>query len=123
MAAIDADLDGLLLELSEVPELVPLCDVIRDLVTTEHALTRIPTIVASVAGIRDGNDAVGALALAIQNLASPHQAAIAVLPAPQQKEIQQAGEQAAFALLDPDLRDHAAETSAAIDYRPGKIRI
>ncbi|MEU7338688.1 hypothetical protein [Streptomyces sp. NPDC007074] len=123
-ATIDPDLDGLLSELAEVTELQSLCDAIRGLVTTEHALNRLPTIIACLAGIHDGNDSVGAIALAIQNLTNAHhQTAITELPTQQQKEIQQTGEQTAFTLLDPDLRDQAAETSAALNHRPGRIRI
>jgi hypothetical protein len=117
-APIDPDLDGLLQELSEVPELQPLCDAVRTLVTTPHTLDRIQTVIACLAGIHDGTDGVGAIGLAIQNLASPHQPAIAELPAQQQKDVQQWGEQAAYLLLDSDLRTPAAETSAAISHRP-----
>jgi hypothetical protein len=117
-ATIGPDLDGLLQELAEVPELVPFCGAIRDLVTTPHTADRIQTVIACLAGIHDGTDGVGAIGLAIQNLASPRQPAIAELPDQQQKDIQQWGEQAAFLLLDSDLRTPAAETSAAISHRP-----
>lgn len=112
---IDADLDGLLDELAETPELAPLAGVLRTLVTTQHSLMRLQAIVARLAGIHDGNDAVGAIGLAVQNLASPdHQPAVAELPARQQKNCQQWGERTAFLLLDDELRTPAAETCAAI---------
>ncbi|MEE1812609.1 hypothetical protein [Streptomyces sp. BE133] len=73
------------------------------------------TYISALAGSSDGTDGLTAFAHLIARFATADtNPALRNLPLDQQKLAQQHGEQALFALTDPDLHQHASEASAAI---------
>src|SRR4051812_10233035 len=96
------------------PHLDRALDALTDLATTRRDADRTQTVIACLAGSR-GADLVSFIGSLVQHLTSDANPALADLPAHRQKNACRWGEQAAAALLDPDLHAPAAEACGAID--------
>lgn len=113
---LDDNLAGVLDDLTGIhPGIDLLRDGIRLLALDRHDQDKTQTLLAALAGSSDGTDIVTALAHLIARLANAHSnPCLHTLPLQRQKDAQQHGEHALFALTDPDLHQHASEASAAI---------
>lgn len=73
-------------------------------------------LTAVIAASPDGTDLVGALGLLLQDLAVDTRPALTCLTDDARKTAVQAGQEAAFHLTHPDLRDAASTLCAALDH-------
>lgn len=113
---LDDDLAGVLDDLAGVHAGVDLIrNGIRLLALDRHDPDKTQTILATLAGSSDGTDILTALAHLVARLSTADtNPALRTLPLDRQKQAQQHGEQALFALTDPYLHQHASEASGAI---------
>ncbi|MFI2620365.1 hypothetical protein [Streptomyces sp. NPDC018584] len=112
----DTELGELLADLRGVHAGVDLVlDGLRLIAHDRHSIDRTQTLCAALAGNADC-DLITAIAYTVQRLADADtNPCLRALPLEQQKTARLAGEQAAYALTDPDLHQYASETAAAID--------
>lgn len=121
-AGARTDLDNLLDDLTGFTWLPGITQILDGIRTTARAaatghldLDATQTLFAVLTGAADGTDLVGALAELTAQIATPDtNPALTHLDPHAQKRVQQHGEQARYALLEPDLHAPAAEASAAI---------
>lgn len=114
---LDDELAGLLEDLDGIHAGIDLIrDGIRLLALDRHSIDRTQTVIAGLAGGADGTNLVAAIGYLVARLATPgSNPALRTLSLDQQKNAQQAGEDAARMLTDPYVHQPAAETCAAID--------
>jgi hypothetical protein len=114
----DSELGGTLADIAGIhPGIELIRDGIRLLAHDRHDLRTTQVLLATLAGSPDATDVLGAIGQLVARLAHPDtNPALRTLPLEQQKTAQLHGEQAAYHLTDPDLRDPAANTNAALDH-------
>ncbi|MFB8182594.1 hypothetical protein ACFC8N_42725 [Streptomyces sp. NPDC055966] len=114
---LDDELAGRLEDLDGIHAGIDLIrDGIRLLALDRHTIDRTQTVIAGLAGGADGTNLVATIGYLIARLAnSDSNPALRTLPLDQQKDVQQAGEDACRMLTDPYVHQPAAEVCGAID--------